>query len=458
MLKNLTSNEINELGLLTDLYEFTMAEAYFQSEMSAPATFSLFIRDYPPNRGYFISAGLESVLDYLEQVHYSEGDLDYLAATGLFSDDFLHFLGNLRFSGDVYAIPEGRLFFKDEPVLEVTAPIIEGQLMESFVINAVNLQVTLATKASRCVHAAQGRNVVDFSLRRTQGIDAGLKLARAGYIAGLASTSNVLAGKLYRIPISGTMAHSFVTSFKEEIDAFQAFADAFGDETVLLIDTYDTVTGAEKAAQVAREMAQNGRKLKGVRLDSGDMTRLSKQVRELMDKSGFENVKIFASGGFDEFKIADSLANGAEIDAFGVGTKMGVSADGPYTDIAYKLVQYNGRPVLKLSSGKKTLVAEKQVVRIKDGQRLEKDIIGLRGVKMEGETLLKPAMKNGERLQPPESLDDIRQRFEDEFSRLGDDVKAIKNPAPFAVEISPDLEKLQNQVVHRVVEKELGES
>jgi nicotinate phosphoribosyltransferase len=458
MSENFTPHEINELGLLTDLYEFTMAEAYFQSEMFAPATFSLFIRDYPPNRGYFISAGLESVLDYLEQIHYSTGDLDYLASTGLFSDDFLQFLGNFRFSGDVYAIPEGRLFFKDEPVLEVTAPIIEGQLMESFVINAINLQVTLATKASRCVHAAQGRNVVDFSLRRTQGIDAGLKLARAGYIAGLASTSNVLAGKLYRIPVSGTMAHSFVTSFKEEITAFQAFAEAFGDETVLLIDTYDTVTGAEKAAEVGRQMARDGRKLKGVRLDSGDMTRLSKQVRKLMDKAGFENVKIFASGGFDEFKIADSLANGAEIDAFGVGTKMGVSADGPYTDIAYKLVQYDGRPVLKLSSGKKTLVAEKQVARIKNGQRLEKDIIGLRGVKMEGETLLKPVMKNGERRQPPESLDDIRQRFEDEFSRLGDDVKAIKNPAPFAVEISPELEKLQNQVIHRVIEKELGES
>ncbi|MEJ2728234.1 MAG: nicotinate phosphoribosyltransferase [Deltaproteobacteria bacterium] len=458
MAENYITNDNKQLQLLTDLYEFTMAQAYFQSEMFAPATFSLFIRDYPPNRGYFISAGLESVLDYLEQVHYSEGDVDYLKSTGLFSDDFLHYLGNLRFRGDVHAIPEGRLFFKDEPLLEVTAPIIEGQLMESFVINAMNLQVTLATKVSRCVHAARGRNVVDFSLRRTQGIDAGLKLARAGYITGLAGTSNVLAGKIYQIPVSGTMAHSFITSFREEMDAFRAFAEAFGDETVLLIDTYDTMTGAEKAIEVAREMRRNGRRLKGVRLDSGDMTRLSKQVRKLMDEAGFEDVKIFASGGFDEFKIADSLANGAEIDAFGVGTKMGVSADGPYTDIAYKLVQYNGRPVLKLSSGKKTLVAEKQVFRIKEDQRLVKDIISLRDGNTEGEILLKPVMKNGERLQPPESLLDIRQRFEDEFGRLGEGVKAIENPLEFTVEIGPELEKLQARVVHRVVEKELGES
>lgn len=446
------------LELLTDLYEFTMADAYFQSNMFAPATFSLFIRDYPPNRGYFISAGLESVLDFLERVHYTQDDLDYLTSTDLFSEDFLHFLGNLRFSGDVHAIPEGRLFFKDEPVLEVTAPIIEGQLMESFVINAINLQSNIASKVSRCVHAARGHDVVDFSLRRTQGIDAGLKVARAGYIAGLAGTSNVLAGKKFQIPVSGTMAHSFITSFKEELEAFRAFAEAFGDQTVLLIDSYDTVKGAEKAVEVGKEMAQKGFKLKGVRLDSGDMTQLSKQVRGLMDKAGFEDVKIFASGGFDEFKIKNSVANGAEIDAFGVGTKMGVSADSPYTDMAYKLVQYDGRPVLKLSSGKKTLVAEKQVFRAKNDHGIERDTIGLRDETGEGEILLKPVMKDGKRMRPPESLVEIRQRFQNEFSQLSDGVKAIENPEPFTVEISPELEDLQRQVTHRVIEKELGES
>jgi nicotinate phosphoribosyltransferase len=330
--------------------------------------------------------------------------------------------------------------------------------MESFVINAINLQANMASKVSRCVYAANGRNIVDFSLRRTQGTDAGLKVARTGYIAGLAGTSNVLAGKLHKIPVSGTMAHSFITSFNEEIDAFRAFAEVFGDNTVLLIDTYDTLTGAEKAIEVAKEMAKRGQKLKGVRLDSGDMTKLSKQVRELLRQEGLEDVNIFASGGFDEFKIADSLANGAEIDAFGVGTKMGVSADSPYTDMAYKLVQYDGRPVLKLSSGKKTLVAEKQVFRKQANGRLNKDIIALRHENIEGESLLKPVMEAGKRLQPLESLDVIRERFTREFTMLDDTFKAIKDPEVYLIEISPKLEKLQQKVIHTVIEKELGES
>jgi len=446
------------LALLTDLYEFTMAQAYYQSQMFAPATFSLFIREYPPNRGYFISAGLEDVLAYLTRIGYDQEDLDYLKSTGLFADDFLHYLSRLRFSGDVHAIAEGRLFFKDEPVLEVTAPIIEGQLMETFIINAVNLQVNLASKVARCVYAAAGRNIVDFSLRRTQGTEAGLKLARAGYIAGLSATSNVLAGKVYGIPVSGTMAHSFVTSFEEEIDAFRAFAEIFGDNTVLLIDTYDTLSGAEKALAVAAEMADRGNKLKGVRLDSGDMTRLSQQVREMFKKHNLDDVSIFASGGFDEYKIADSVKNGAEIDAFGAGTKMGTAADSPYTDMAYKLVQYDGRPVLKLSTGKKTLVDRKQVFRLADGGRFVKDLIALRGEDIAGEPLLKAVVKGGQRLQPTESLDAIQERFQNDFKALGDGVKAIENPAAYPVEIAPGLEKLQKNVIHAVIEKELGES
>jgi nicotinate phosphoribosyltransferase len=449
----------NNLALLADLYEFTMAEAYFQNQMFAPATFSLFIREYPPNRGYFVSAGLEEVVDYLSRIGYSREDLDYLKSTGRFSDEFLHYLSSLRFSGDVHAIAEGRLFFKDEPVLEVTAPIIEGQLMESFIINAINLQVNLATKTSRCVHAAAGRDIVDFSLRRTQGPDAGLKLARAGYIAGLAATSNVLAAKMYGIPAAGTMAHSFITSFEEEIDAFRAFAEIFGNDTVLLIDTYDTVAGAEKAVRVAGEMSGRGHTLRGVRLDSGDMTKLSRAVRDKLRKAGLDGVSIFASGGFDEFKITDSLENDAEIDAFGVGTKMGTSADSPYTDMAYKLVQYDGRPVLKLSSGKKTLVAEKQVFRLKeDNGRLVKDMIALRDEDLEGEPLLQPVMKGGKRLQAAESLDAIRERLQGEMEALGDGVKAIRDPVRYPVEVAPGLEALQKNILHEVIEKELGES
>lgn len=448
----------NNLSLLTDLYELTMAACYYKYKMFAPATFSLFIREYPPHRGYFVSAGLADVLAFLETFHFEQEDLDYLSTTGLFSDDFLNYLSTLHFTGDVFAIPEGRLFFKDEPILEVTAPIIEAQLVETFVMNAINLQVMIATKAARCVYAAKGRKLVDFSLRRTQGVDAGLKVARASYIAGFVGTSNVLAGKLYNIPVFGTMAHSFVTSFEREIDAFRAFAKMFPENTVLLIDTYDTIIGAHKAAIVGKEMLTQGSRLKGVRIDSGDMATLSKEVRAILQEAGLDDVLIFASGGFDEYKIASVIEKGGEIDAFGVGTKMGVSADAPYTDIAYKLVNYDGRPVLKLSTGKKTMVGEKQVFRIKEGNRLIKDVIALRSEKLEGEPILKPVMKGGKRLQPSEPLDAIRERFQQEFQGLDDVYKALENPKLFPVTLGPHLQKVQEQITFKIREKELGES
>lgn len=450
--------KLNNLSLLTDFYEFTMAAGYHQYKMFAPATFSLFIREYPPHRGYLVSAGLQEVLDYLESFHFEQEDLDYLNVTGLFSTDFLEYLNELQFTGDVFAIPEGRLFFKDEPVLEITAPIIEAQLVETFVINAMNLQVTMATKAARCVQAAQGRKLVDFSLRRTQGIDAGLKVARASYLAGFDATSNVLAGKLYDIPVAGTMAHSFVTSFEEEMDAFNAFAETFPENTVLLIDTYDTISGAHKAATIGKEMVNRGRKLGGVRLDSGDMAALSKEVRKILNGAGFHGASIFASGGFDEYKIAEHIEMGAEIDAFGVGTKMGVSSDAPYTDMAYKLVKYDGRPVLKLSTGKKTLVGEKQVFRIKEKDKLAKDIICLRDEAGEGEPILEPVFKGGKRLKSQEPLSTIRDRFQEEFMNLDEKYKTLKKPCLFPVELGSGLKQLQKQIIHKVREEELGES
>ena len=444
--------------LLTDLYELTMAASYYDHGMTAPATFSLFIRDYPSHRSYFVNAGLDDVLAYLESFRFSEEDVSYLQSTNMFSQDFIEYLSNLRFTGDVHAIPEGRLFFKDEPVLEVTAPIIEAQLVESFIINRVNLQVTMATKASRCYYAAKGRSLVDFSLRRTQGTDAGLKVARASYIAGFDGTSNVLGGKLYGIPVSGTMAHSFITSFEAEEEAFRAYSETFPENTVLLIDTYDTVSGAQKAAFVAKEMKAKGHNLRGVRLDSGDMAELSRKVRSILDREGLEQVGIFASGGYDEFKIAHVLDRGAKIDAFGVGTKMGVSADAPYNDIAYKLVKYNNRPVLKLSTGKKTLVDEKQVFRSRNGSRLIKDTIALRQEEVAGEPLLKPVMEKGRRLHQLESLKNIRERFLEEFDGLDVSYKVLEEPEYYPVELSPGLKKLQDAIVHDVVEKELGES
>jgi nicotinate phosphoribosyltransferase len=451
-------NTWNNQTLLTDLYELTMAAAYFRYDMHEPATFSLFIRHYPPHRGYFVSAGLEDVLEFLENITFTSGDLEFLESLGYFSRTFLDYLSRFSFSGDVMAIPEGGVFFKDEPVIEVTAPIIEAQVAETFIINAMNFQVSVATKASRCVHAAQGRDLVDFSLRRTQGGDAGLKVARDSFIAGFSGTSNVLAGKSLGIPISGTMAHSFITSFDEEIDAFRAFSETFPDNTVLLIDTYDTIAGAGKAVTVAGEMAEKANTLKGVRLDSGDMAELSKNVRKILDENKLNNVKIVASGGFDEFKIAEILKRGACIDAFGVGTKMGVSADSPYTDMAYKLVRYHGKPTLKLSSGKKTLVDRKQVYRRKSNGRMKKDTIALRDEQLEGDPLLEPVMQNGRRLKEPEALEAAQKRFREQFEALGSRYKAIRQPASYPVRLSAQLETLQNQVVREVKIKELGES
>lgn len=445
-------------AMLTDLYELTMAAAYHRLGMHGPATFSLFIREYPPDRGFFVAAGLDEALTYLESFRFRPEDLEYLDGLGLFSARFLEYLEGLRFTGDVVAVPEGRLFFKDEPILEVTAPIVEAQVVETFVINAVNLQTTIATKAARCVHAARGRRLVDFGLRRTQGTDAGLKAARACYLAGFGATSNVLAGQHYGIPVAGTMAHSFVTSFEDESEAFRAFAETFPENCVLLIDTYDTVAGARKAAAVGQEMKAAGRRLRGVRLDSGDMAELSRDVRRILRDAGLPDASVFASGGFDEFKIEDVLSRGAEIDAFGVGTKVGVSADAPYNDIAYKLVEYDGRPVLKLSSGKRTLAGQKQVFRPEGPGVLTADTLALRGECLNGEPLLQPVMRGGKRIHAPESLDRIRDRFAAEFSRLPEPFRRLRSPPEFPVALSRALREAQEVVEHRVRERELGES
>ena len=430
--------------ILTDLYELTMAASYFENGMTDPATFSLFIRNYPPNRAYFVAAGLNDFLDCMADFHFSESDLAYLDSTGMFSEDFLHYLKNMRFTGTIRAMGEGEIFFKDEPILEVTAPIIEAQIIETFVINSISLASLIATKAARCIHAAEGRTLVDFSLRRTHGIHAGMEVARSSYIAGFAATSNVLAGKLYGIPIAGTMAHSYISSFGDEIEAFRAFARSFPQKTILLIDTYDTLAGARKAAVVGNEMAAKGHKLKGVRLDSGDMITLSRQVREILDEAGLEDAGIFASSSFDEYKIARAIRGGAKIDAFGVGTKMGVSADAPYFDIVYKLVQYGEHPIMKLSPGKVNLAGKKQVFRrIDDRGLFAEDIIGLADESInDSYVLLKPVMEDGMLLNPHPSLDEIRARFRDNFEHLDEKYKTIEKPALYPVKISDRLRAL----------------
>ena len=442
----------HEPALITDLYELTIAQAYFQSGMFSPATFSLFVRSYAPGRAYFVAAGLEDSLRFLEGWSFAGESVDYLRSTGIFAPEFLDYLSELRFTGDVWAIPEGRLFFADEPVLEVTAPIIEAQLVETFLINQVNLQSLIATKASRCVWAARGKPMSDFALRRTQGIDAGLKVARASFIAGFQSTSNVLAGKVYGIPLSGTMAHSFVSSHRDELEAFRSFAGKFPDRAVLLIDTYDSLEGARKAGVVAKEMEASGQRLQGVRLDSGDLAYLSRGVREVLDQAGLEYVPIVASGGLDEFEVEDLMGQGCPIDAFGVGTKMGVSADAPWTDMAYKLVAYDGRPVLKLSTGKISLPGEKQVHRHHDDAgALSHDVVSLRDENPDGgEPLLAQAMDGGRILGPVPTLEGIRKRFTGDFEGLAEACKALRAPQKYKVSLSPGLGALYHRLERQV--------
>lgn len=442
------------LTLLTDLYQLTMAQGYFREQRLDDATFSLYIRSYPPNRGYFVAAGLPDVLDYLENFSFDNAALDYLAAQKLFTADFLHYLADLRFTGEVWAIPEGRIFFKDEPVLEVTAPVIQAQIAETFIINQVHLQSMIATKAARCVHAARGRPVVDFGLRRTHGSDAGMKVARASYLAGFAGTSNVMAGKEYGVPIVGTMAHSFVMSFEHEIDAFRAYAATFPRTTILLIDTYDTLTGARNAATVGKEMAARGERLIGVRLDSGDLATLAKAVRAILDAAALQEVKILGSGGLDEYDLAEFSAANIPFDSYGVGTKMGTSADAPWTDMSYKMVEYAGRSVQKLSTGKISWPGKKQVFRHLDAEGSpSSDSIGLRTDDLAGaEPLLRKVMDRGKAL-PLANLEAGRAAFSAELKRLPEPVKAIRDPAPYAVEFSPALQKLRAEVESEIANK-----
>ncbi len=446
-------------ALLTDLYELTMAAGYFNEKMSAAATFGLFIRNHPPDWGYFVNAGLDDAIGYLESFQFVESEIDYLGTTGFFSDEFLDFLAGLRFTGDVRGLREGEIFFAGEPMLEVTAPVVEAQIVETFLINTFHLQSMICTKASRCIGAAGARALVDFSLRRTHGADAGMKVARASHIAGFAATSNVLAGRCYGIPISGTMAHSYVTTFDDEIDAFRAFARAHPDNTVLLIDTYDTLSGARKACEVGCEMKARGQKLRGVRLDSGDMAALSKRVREILDEAGLGDTMIFASSGFDEYKIADVLADGALIDGFGVGTNMGVSKDAPSVDMAYKLVEYDGRPVLKLSTEKVSVPARKQVFRTLGGDgRFECDTIALydEDAPPRAEPLLVDVMKNGRRIFN-EPIDDARNRCAASLKRLPDEVARITSPAKYEL-CESDALKARMDEARRRAEGQTGNS
>jgi len=433
--------------LFIDLYELTMAAGYFDQKITDEAAFSLFIRDYPADRRFFIAAGLAEVLDEVENLVFSDSDIAYLGSTDLFSESFLSYLEGFRFTGNIRAMPEGTVFFKNEPVLEVSAPLIQAQFLETMLINTIGFQSLIAGKAARCLYAAQGRGLIDFSARRTHSSDASLKVARSSYLSGFTGTSNVLAGKLYGIPVSGTMAHSFVTAFDTEIAAFRAFAASYPNSSVFLIDTYDTLQGAENAVKVAMEMAERGQRLVGVRLDSGDMVDLSCQVRQILDEAGFPDAKIFASSGFDEYKIAHHVQNGGRIDAFGVGTKLGVSADAPYFDIVYKMVHFKDRDIKKLSPGKANLASEKQVFRKTDpdGQYLE-DVIGAKDETPpeNSHSLLQPVMEQGRRQVAVAGLDEIRSHVARNLSCLADTYKELAPGGEYPVRVSAHLNRIQN--------------
>ena len=436
-----------DIGLLTDFYELTMAQSYFAEGMDGEATFSLYVREYPPQRGYLVAAGIDDALDCLAALSFNDASVDYLRSTGAFADDFLDYLRGFRFAGSVRAMAEGSLFFTDEPVLEVTGPIIAAQLAETIVINQIQYQTLLATKSARCVTAAEGRPLADFAARRTHGSEAALRMARASFIAGFSATSNVLAARRYGIPPTGTMAHSYITSFADEAAAFRAYARRFPDRSILLLDTYDTVNAAHIAAQVGKEMADDGHRLTGVRLDSGDFDALSRQVRRILDDAGLDYVRIVASGGLDEYELERLAQSAAPIDMFGVGTRVGVSADAPWCDMVYKMVCCDGRPVMKLSAGKASLPGGKQVFRQCDTDgRMAGDVISLEDEILEhGEPLLALAMSDGRRTNPPSPIDDARQRVADGLAALPAQYKKLREPARYPVSLSHGAARLERQ-------------
>ena len=387
------------LALFTDLYELTMLQAYFEEAMAAPAVFSLFVRRLPKQRNYLLAAGLDPLLGYLETLSFTDEDIRYLASLERFSTRFLERLRNLRFTGDVWAVPEGTPVFANEPILEIEAPLPEAQLVETLVMNQVHVHTLLASKAARVVAAADGRDVLDFGARRTHGLDAAMKAARAFHIAGVTATSNVLAGKRYGIPVAGTMAHSYIQAHGDEGEAFARFA-ALYPETVLLVDTYDTMAGVRKVVELARKLGDDFR-IRAVRLDSGDLTALAKETRRVLDEAGLPQVRIIASGGLDEYRIAAMLEQGAPVDGFGVGSSMGVSDDAPVLDVAYKLCEYGGEGRVKLSVGKPVLPGRKQVYRQADGNGDARDVIARRDETLPGRPLLQQVMSGGRRLPAP---------------------------------------------------------
>ena len=434
--------------LLVDLYQLTMLQAYFDAGMHETAVFEFFVRRLPRNRSFLLAAGLEQVLEYLESLAFESSDLERLAAVGGFHSRFLDWLGHLRFSGDVHAMPEGTALFANEPILRVTAPLPQAQFVETRLINLLHFQTMVASKAARFCISARGKQLVDFGFRRAHGAEAGLLAARAAYLAGFSGTATVAAHAAFGIPVYGTMAHSYVQACGDETLAFERFARSHPENCVLLIDTYDTQTAARKVAELAPKLRADGIAVKAVRIDSGDLAALAGQVRAILDERGCADTGIFVSGGLDEHRVADLVAREASIGGFGVGTDLVTSGDAPYLDCAYKLQEYAGQPTRKRSPGKATLPGRKQVFRRSGADGVfAGDILGLDGRAYSGEALLKPVMVAGRRTMQVPSLVQSRAYVQSQLARLPRALRTLDAPAePYVVEVGAELAELAESV------------
>ena len=433
---------LNPSPLLTDLYQLTMLQGYLEHGLTKRADFEFFVRDLPENRNFLIAAGLEEVLDFLLNMKFSEKELDWLAKQNRFSSDFLTYLEEFKFDGDVYAMPEGSVFFPDEPILRVSAPITKAQLVETRIINLLHYQTMIASKAVRSTIAAKGRLLVDFGLRRAHGAEAGLFAARSSYIAGFSGTSTVLAGELYDIPLYGTMAHSFIQAHNDEMTAFENFIDSQPENVILLVDTYDIFEAIEKVIKLSKRLEKRNSTILGVRLDSGDLVHNSKRVRQILDNAGLTEIKIFASGNLDEFSLQKFISKKAPIAGFGVGTLMVTSSDAPYLECGYKLVHFAGQARYKKSPKKETWPCPKQVYRYFDNDGgFSNDEITMYNEERDALPLIKQVISKGNRLESEKPVSEIRHFVQSQLGQLPKSLLNLNKKAGYSVKISESFKK-----------------
>ncbi len=430
-------------ALLTDLYQLAMLQTYHAERMHETAVFEMFTRRLPPERNFLIAAGLEQALEYLANLRFTAEELDWLADCGRFGPDFVAALAAFRFTGTVHALPEGTVFFADEPVLRITAPLPQAQLVESRLINLIHFQTVIASKAARCVLAAPDKLLVDFGMRRAHGAEAALLAARADYLAGFAGTATVLAGMRFGIPLFGTMAHSLIQAHDREEDAFERFAIAQPGNVVVLLDTYDTEAAAHKLVKLAPRLREYGITIRGVRIDSGDLAEHAQRVRRILDAGNLTEVTLFGSGDLDEHRLRELMAAKAPFDGFGIGTRLDASTDAPTLDLVYKLQEYAGRSRRKRSEGKATWPGRKQIYRQTDAAGiLAGDCLGLEDQPHPGEPLLIKVMEGGRRLQPPESPAVIRERTRTQLAALPPALCALQPAPSYPVDIAPEVREL----------------